>query len=166
MGKTLSLRERFYLWEHAGQSGSRFPDKNCNICHQPIINFDDMELDHIRAYSKGGQKLAMVHRTCNRMKSSGSLREIQKRLGIEGSPEDNARKIDLNRLLQPLKIKQLKELCDELGVERPTARDVGTFVAEMEAPSKSAYIKRIIKSNVDIDKIKNCVSKCCVQQFH
>ena len=42
-----------------------------------------MELDHVRAASKGGQKLAFAHKDCNRMKSSGQLKAMQKRLGIK-----------------------------------------------------------------------------------
>ena len=78
--KTLTLRQRIYIWNHAR---ALHISKTCNICHRPITRFEDMELDHIRAASKGGTKLAMVHKECNRMKSSGSLREIQKRLGVK-----------------------------------------------------------------------------------
>ncbi len=78
--KTLTLRQRLWLWEHARSQGL---SKTCNICHKRITKFNDMELDHVRAASKGGKKLAMVHKDCNRMKSSGSLKEIQKRLGVK-----------------------------------------------------------------------------------
>jgi hypothetical protein len=155
MSRTLTLRQRIYLWEHAEEQGL---SKVCNICHKPILTFEDMELDHIRAYSKGGSTLALVHRTCNKLKSSGSLKEIQTRLGIKDEAAE-ARKTELGRLLKKLKIKQLKELCDELGIERPKSRDAGNFITVMEAPSKSAYIRRIIKSDVDTEKIKGFVSK-------
>jgi 5-methylcytosine-specific restriction endonuclease McrA len=156
MGRnTLSLRRRLWLWENARSQGL---SKTCNICHKRITRFDDMELDHVRAYASGGKKLAMVHRVCNRMKSSGGLKEIQKKLGIE-KPADQTRKIKLTQLLRSLKIKQLKGLCDEFGIKRPGSRDVGMFVPVWTAPSKSAYIRRIIKSNTDIEKIKKSIVK-------
>lgn len=79
-GKTLTLKQRLWLWDHARSQGI---SKRCHICHQRITKFSDMELDHIRAASKGGKKLAFAHKECNRMKSSGSLREIQRRLGVK-----------------------------------------------------------------------------------
>ncbi|MDP4039809.1 MAG: HNH endonuclease [Candidatus Pacearchaeota archaeon] len=55
----------------------------CSICHEKITKLSDLELDHTRAHSKGGTKLALAHKDCNRRKSSGSLRQMQKRLGIK-----------------------------------------------------------------------------------
>jgi len=59
--------------------------RTCSICHRRITKLSDLELDHTKPYSKGGKKLALAHRDCNRMKSSGSLRKIQKTLGIKTS---------------------------------------------------------------------------------
>ena len=78
--KTLTLKQRLWIWDNSRSQGL---SRTCHICHKRITRFNDMELDHIRASSKGGKKLAMTHKDCNRMKSSGSLGEIQRRLGIK-----------------------------------------------------------------------------------
>ncbi len=70
-------------------------------------------------------------------------------------------RLELNPLLQKLSIKQLKELCDTLGVERPQTKNVGSWTYVPQAPSKSAYIKRITKSDIDTEKIKSVISAIC-----
>lgn len=75
----LTLKKRRWIWDHPQAVGIT---KVCNVCHQRITRFEDMELDHIKAKSKGGVTMAMTHKDCNRMKSSGSLKEIQRTLGI------------------------------------------------------------------------------------
>lgn len=74
----LTPKQRIYIWEHPKQYG-----RMCSICHKRIAKLSDLELDHTKPYSKGGTKLSLAHRDCNRMKSSGSLRKIQKALGIK-----------------------------------------------------------------------------------
>ena len=76
--KTLSSGDRIYIWERPKKYG-----RTCSICHEKITKLSDLELDHTRAHSKGGTKLALAHKDCNRRKSSGSLRQMQKRLGIK-----------------------------------------------------------------------------------
>lgn len=76
--KTLTSAQRIYIWEKPNIYG-----RTCSICHQKITKLSDLELDHTRAYSKGGTKLALAHKECNRLKSSGSLAKIQKTLGIK-----------------------------------------------------------------------------------
>jgi len=75
--RSLTSKQRIYVWEHPNMYG-----KTCSICHKRITKLSDLELDHTRAFSKGGKKLALAHRDCNRMKGSGSLRKIQKTLGF------------------------------------------------------------------------------------
>ena len=72
----LTPKQREYIWEHPKLYG-----RTCSICHHRITKMSDLELDHTKTYSKGGKKLALAHRDCNRMKASGSLRKIQKALG-------------------------------------------------------------------------------------
>lgn len=80
--KTLTPARRIYIWERPKLYG-----RKCNICGQTIKTLSDLELDHTRAYSKGGTTLALAHRSCNRLKASGGLRQIQKQLGIKGKPK-------------------------------------------------------------------------------
>lgn len=76
--KTLTPAQKNFVWEHPSIYG-----RTCHICHKRITKPSDLELDHRRAYSKGGTKLALAHKDCNRMKSSGSLSKIQKTLGLK-----------------------------------------------------------------------------------
>ncbi len=74
----LTPKQRLFIWEHPKMYG-----RTCSICHQRITKLSDLELDHTKSFSKGGKKLALAHKDCNRMKASGSLRKIQKALGIK-----------------------------------------------------------------------------------
>ena len=85
--KTLTPSQRTYFWEHP-----KLCSKICSICHEKITKASDMELDHTRAYSKGGTKLAFAHRACNRIKGSGSLGRAQKLLGIKTKKKNTIRK--------------------------------------------------------------------------
>ena len=76
--KSLTATQRIYIWQRPKIYG-----RTCSICGLKITSFSDLELDHTKAFSKGGKKLALAHRICNRMKSSGSLKKIQKTLGIK-----------------------------------------------------------------------------------
>ncbi|MEK6760794.1 MAG: HNH endonuclease [Nanoarchaeota archaeon] len=90
--KSLTHTERIFIWEHPKKYG-----RTCNICGDRITKISDLELDHTRAHSKGGTKLALAHKHCNRMKGSGSLGRIQKRLGIKTSKRKIKRKKKLVR---------------------------------------------------------------------
>ena len=76
--KTLSASDKIYYWEHP-----KFCNRICNICGEKITKMSDLELDHIKPYSKGGTTLAFAHKDCNRRKGSGSLAKTQKMLGIK-----------------------------------------------------------------------------------
>jgi len=85
--KTLTSTQRIYIWERPNIYG-----RTCSICHRRITKLSDLELDHTRAHSKGGTKLALAHKDCNRLKSSGSLRQIHKKLGIKSKTKRRIRK--------------------------------------------------------------------------
>lgn len=80
----LTPKQREYIWEHPKLYG-----RTCSICHQRITKLSDLELDHTKAHSKGGRKLALAHRDCNRMKASGSLGKIQKAMGFKKTKKKN-----------------------------------------------------------------------------
>ena len=54
----------------------------CHVCHKRITRITDAELDHVKAYSKGGSSVKFAHRSCNRSKSNKSLPSAQKYLGV------------------------------------------------------------------------------------
>jgi len=76
--KVLTPGQRLFIWENPKLYG-----RTCSICHQRITKQSELELDHTIAHSKGGTKLALAHKHCNRIKSNGSLGKIQKALGIK-----------------------------------------------------------------------------------
>ena len=90
--KTLTSSQRIYIWERPNIYG-----RTCSICHRKITKLSDLELDHTRAHSKGGTKLALAHKDCNRLKSSGSLRKIQKTLGIKTKKKKTTKKKSTKR---------------------------------------------------------------------
>ena len=59
------------------------PSLECHICRQKIHSLTEAEVDHVRAHSKGGQRISWAHHACNRLKGKKSLSEIHKRLGIK-----------------------------------------------------------------------------------
>jgi len=83
----LTPKQREYIWEHPKIYG-----RTCNICNEKITKISDLELDHTKPYSKGGTKLALAHRDCNRLKASGSLRKIQKTMGFKTTKKKKQRK--------------------------------------------------------------------------
>jgi len=86
--KSLTSGQRLYIWEHPKLYG-----RKCHICGSMITKQSELQLDHRRALSKGGTKLALAHAHCNRMKSSGSLRTIQKALGFKSKTKSTKKKI-------------------------------------------------------------------------
>ncbi|MCX6803048.1 MAG: HNH endonuclease [Candidatus Diapherotrites archaeon] len=61
----------------------------CHICGKEIFRISDSELDHVRAYAKGGTTLALSHRGCNRYKSDKQLAQVQKELGVDKREKKN-----------------------------------------------------------------------------
>lgn len=84
----LTPSQRLYIWEHPKLYG-----RTCHVCHQRISKQSELELDHRRAFSKGGSKLFLAHKDCNRMKGNKSLSYVQKRLGIKSKRRKFKRRI-------------------------------------------------------------------------
>ena len=108
-GKTLTPGQRIYIWERPNIYG-----RTCSICHRKITKLSDLELDHTRVHSKGGTKLALAHKDCNRLKSSGSLGKIQKTLGIKTKKRKTTKKKSTKRKpanpwgMQPIKMPKFR----------------------------------------------------------
>jgi hypothetical protein len=54
----------------------------CHICFRRITSFDAAELDHVRAFAKGGKTVKWAHRSCNRLKNKLGLAAAQKKFGV------------------------------------------------------------------------------------
>ena len=73
--KNISFTEKAILWEK---------DKRhiCHVCKKKIHSMTEAQVDHVRANSKGGQRIAWTHASCNRLKGNKPSSAVQKRLGI------------------------------------------------------------------------------------
>lgn len=74
--KAISFTEKAILWE-------RNKNHICHICLRKIHSLAEAQVDHVRAFSKGGQRLSWAHSSCNRLKGDKSLSEVHRRLGIQ-----------------------------------------------------------------------------------
>ena len=83
----LTFAQRTYIWDNPRRYG-----RKCHICGSRITKLADLELDHNRAYSKGGSKLYLTHKECNRMKGSKALSDVQTRMGFKKSKRKSSRK--------------------------------------------------------------------------
>ncbi|RJQ16883.1 HNH endonuclease [Candidatus Woesearchaeota archaeon] len=105
--ETLTPARRIYIWERPKTYG-----RTCSICRSKIAKLSDLELDHTKAYSKGGKTLALAHKECNRLKGSGGLRKIQKTLGIKTKTRKRVtkkkRKPSNPFGIKPIKIRPIK----------------------------------------------------------
>lgn len=66
--RTFTLDEKLELWNNSNHI--------CPYCNQQILNIDDAEVDHVIAYSNGGETIIenaqLLHRHCNRKKNNFS----------------------------------------------------------------------------------------------
>lgn len=108
--KTLTPGQRIFFWEHP-----KLCSKRCNICHERIKKMSELELDHTKAHSKGGTKLAFAHKLCNRIKGSGSLGKAQEMMGIKSKTKRKSTK----RVKKKLKKLQGTDLFDIPKIEMP-----------------------------------------------
>jgi len=74
--RSVSFNEKVRLWElNRGHI--------CHICHGKIHSLTEAQVDHVRANSKGGDRVSWAHSSCNRMKGNKPLSVIHRRLGIK-----------------------------------------------------------------------------------
>jgi hypothetical protein len=144
--KTLTPALRIYIWERPKEYG-----RKCSICGKRITKLSDLELDHTRAYSKGGKRLALAHKDCNRVKASGGLREIQKKLGI--IPESVKIAQETKQILGDLSMPQLKFLAQKHHIKVKGRVEESFLESYRKPPSKAQYVNALAKvvSEKDID---------------
>jgi len=88
----LTPGQRLKVWENPKLYG-----RKCSICGGKIIKQSDMELDHTHPYSKGGGKMNLAHKDCNRIKGSKSLKHIQKKWLLKQQRKKQLRKNQLKK---------------------------------------------------------------------
>lgn len=92
----LSASERIYIWEHPKLYG-----RKCVVCGDRITKISELELDHVKAFSKGGKKLALAHARCNKMKGSKPLSYVQKRMKFKTARKVKAKRRVRRRSREP-----------------------------------------------------------------
>jgi len=132
--RTLGIRDRQILYRNAK-----------GRCENPAcgkkIDFDEMQVGHKTAWSKGGRTtikscLCLCYR-CNKLQGTDSWATFLRKQGVEDP------KARLKKLLQGLSIKQLKFLADKHQL-KVKGQVVETFFDSYKrAPTKSQYINKL-----------------------
>lgn len=67
LNRTFSATQRRILWNASAK-------KRCSICREPIDKWEDLSIDHVHPYARGGKttlaNAAIAHRTCNSAKGA------------------------------------------------------------------------------------------------
>lgn len=132
--RTLGIRDRQILYRRASKR-----------CENPAcgkkIEFDEMQVGHKTAWSKGGSttlktSVCLCYR-CNKLQGTDSWATFLKKQGIEDP------KLKLKKSLQTLNVKQLKALAKKhhLKIKGKVVEDF--FDSYRKAPTKSQYINKL-----------------------
>lgn len=101
-----SQKKKEYFFHRKSDSLEKNKSHICHICREKIHSLTEAEVDHIRAHSKGGQRVSWAHRACNRLKGKKSLSEIHRRLGIKDTKtkkrKSNRKKSKDNSWINPI----------------------------------------------------------------
>lgn len=134
--RTLGIRDKQILYRNAG--------KRCqNPACRRRIDFDEMQIGHKRAWSRGGKttlsnSLCLCYR-CNKLQGTDSWAIFLRKQGVKDS---NAQRKDS---LEALSIGQLKSLAKKHGVKVKGRVEEGLFDFETRRlpPIKKQYISKL-----------------------
>ncbi|MFC1920631.1 HNH endonuclease [Chloroflexota bacterium] len=132
--RTLGIRDRQILYRRAGKK-----------CENPTcgkkLEFDEMQVGHKTAWSKGGRTTLASSKClcyrCNKLQGTDNWATFLKKQGIEDP------KTRIKKSLQKLNIQQLKSLATKHKV-KVTGKIVENFFETFrKAPTKSQYINKL-----------------------
>jgi hypothetical protein len=132
--RTLGIRDRQILYRRA--------NKRCeNPACGKRIEFDEMQVGHKTAWSKGGSttlrnSVCLCYR-CNKLQGTDSWAVFLKKQGVEDP------KLKLKKSLQALNVKQLKALAEKHHVKVKGTVVEGFFDSYRKAPTKSQYVNKL-----------------------
>jgi len=132
--RTLGIRDKQILYRNAkGRCGNPACGKK--------IDFDEMEIGHKTAWSKGGRTtlktcVCLCHR-CNKLQGTDSWATFLKKQGIEDS------KMKMKKSLETLNMRQLKFLADKHNIKVKGQVVEGFFSSHIKAPTKRQYITKL-----------------------
>jgi hypothetical protein len=136
--RTLGIREKQILYRKAG--------KRCqNPACDKLIEFDEMQVGHKTAWSKGGSttlrnSLCLCYR-CNKLQGTDSWAVFLKKQGVV------SKETSLKKSLQALSLPQLKELAAKHSLKIKGSLVEGDIFNDSyrKAPTKSQYVTKLVK---------------------
>ena len=134
--RTLSIRDKQILYRNAN---GRCQNPKCN----KKIDFDEMQVGHKTAWSKGGSttlrnSVCLCYR-CNKLQGTDSWAVFMKKQGIEDP------KTEVKKSLENLTLQQLKLLASKHNVKVPGHVKQYLFSSERVAPKKREYVNKLSK---------------------
>ncbi|MBI4181191.1 MAG: HNH endonuclease [Chloroflexi bacterium] len=144
--RTIGIRDKQILYRN---SKGRCQNPGCN----KKIEFDEMQVGHKTAWSKGGSttlrnSVCICYR-CNKLQGTDSWATFMKKQGIKDP------KTDMKATLETLTITQLKLLAGKHHI-RVTGQVVETmFDSHRKAPTKRQYINKLsgVVTNADLHSV-------------
>ncbi len=144
--RTLGIRDKQILYRNA-KGKCQNPG-----CGKPI-DFDEMQVGHKTAWSKGGNttfknSVCLCYR-CNKLQGTDSWAVFLKKQGIE-DPKAKMKE-SAKEGLENLSVTQLKQLATKKHVKVTGAVVESLFDSDTKAPTKSQYIKKLSSIVTDAD---------------
>lgn len=142
--RTLGIRDKQILYRNAK-----------GRCENPAcgkkIDFDEMQVGHMTAYSRGGSTTlknskCLCYR-CNKLQGTDSWAAFLKKQNIE-EPRTAIRK-SVKQSLEAMAVQQLKALANEHGVKVQGRIEEGFFESRRLAPTKSQYVSKLTRVLTD-----------------
>lgn len=136
--RTLGIRDKQILYRNAKKK-----------CENPAcgkkIDYDEMQVGHKTAYSKGGattlkNSAALCYR-CNKLQGTDSWATFLKKQNVVDPVK--AKKETVKQKLQVLSVAQLKSLASKHGVRVQGRIEEDFFETRRIAPTKSQYVTKL-----------------------
>ncbi|MBN1678375.1 MAG: HNH endonuclease [Candidatus Thermoplasmatota archaeon] len=147
--RTLGIREKQILYRNAKKR-----------CQNPAcgrrIDFDEMQVGHRTAWSKGGRttlknSVCLCYR-CNKLQGKDSWAVFLRKQGVKDE------KAELKNSLESLSLQQLKALAKKHNIKVKGRTEEYLFGSERKPPTKKQYISRL-KGVVTEKEVKSMPKK-------
>jgi hypothetical protein len=139
--RTLGVRDRQILYRNAN-----------GRCENPAcgkkMDYDEMEVGHRVAYSKGGTitlrtAKSLCHR-CNKLQGTDSWETFLKKQGVTDLRAET--KAQTKASLERMTLDELKQLAKKHGIKVKGRIEEGFFSDTVKAPTKTDYVKQLSKT--------------------
>lgn len=144
--RTLGIRDKQILWRRANKK-----------CENPAcgkeVDFDEMQIGHKTAWSRGGRttiknSVCLCYR-CNKLQGTDSWATFLKKQGVQDKTTS------MKGYLETLSINQLKSLAEKHHIKIKGRVEESLFDSYRKAPTKKNYISKLkgIVSQEEIDSL-------------